>query len=215
MLVEDIMIRDVTTLTPDDSIAHAIKLMNEKRIRHLPVINSTNQVVGLVTDRDLRDARPSIFRLEEHKEDLNNPIKTIMREDVITGHPLDFVEETAGLFYEFKIGCLPIVQDDVLVGILTETDMLHTLVQLTGAHQPGSHIEIKVPNKSGVFCEIATIVGKRKSNILSILVYPEKNDDNYKTLVLRVQTMNPIGIVSELKEAGFDVLWPNMPGTIR
>lgn len=207
------MEKDVITLTPEDSIGYAIKLMSEKRIRHLPVVDSKKNVIGLVTDRDLRDAKPSIFRLEEHKEDLNKPIKTIMKQEVITGHPLDFVEETAALFYEYKIGCLPIIQDNELVGIITETDLLHTLVQLTGAHQPGSQIEVKVPNKSGALCEIATIIGKRKSNLLSILVYPE-NDDDYKILVLRVQTMNPIGIVTQLKEAGFEVLWPIMPGTI-
>lgn len=214
MIVEEIMNKDVITLSATDTITYAIKLMNEEKIRHLPVVNSKNEVIGLVTDRDIREAKPSIFRLEEHKEDLNNPIETIMNTNVITGHPLDFVEETAGIFYEFNIGCLPIVQDGVLVGIITESDLLHTLVQLTGAHQPGSQIEIKVLNKVGTLCNIATVIGNRNSNILSILVYPDKNDPKAKILVLRVQTMNPTGIVKDLQEAGFEVLWPKMPGIL-
>lgn len=212
MIVEDIMKKDVVTLSLSDTIAHAIKLMNENKIRHLPVVNSKNEIIGLVTDRDIREAKPSIFRLDEHKEDLNNPIETIMNTNVITGHPLDFVEETAAVFYEYNIGCLPIVQDGVLVGIITESDLLHTLVQLTGAHQPGSQIEIKVINKVGTLCNIATVIGNRKANILSILIYPDKKDPQTKILALRVQTMNPTGIVKDLQEAGFEVLWPKMPG---
>ena len=76
---------------------------------------------------------------------------------LITGHPLDFVEEIGAIFYEHKISCLPIVKERKLVGIITQTDLLHTLVELTGAHQPGSQIEIKVPNQAGVLSEITNV----------------------------------------------------------
>ena len=72
-----------------------------------------------------------------------------MKTDLITGHPLDFVEEIGAIFYEHQINCLPIVKNRKLVGIITETDLLHTLIELTGAHQPGSQIEIKVAKSSG------------------------------------------------------------------
>lgn len=212
MIVEEIMKTSVSTLSPTDSIADAIHLMKNKKIRHLPIIDKDEQVVGLVTDRDIKDVTPSIFYADEHKDVLLKPLKDIMRTDVITGHPLDFVEEIAAIFYEHNIGCLPIVNDQKLVGILTETDLLHTLVELTGAHQPGSQIEVKVPNKAGMLCEIATVIRNRKANIQSVLVYPDKKDPSYKILVLRVQTMNPIGVIEDLKEAGHHVLWPNIPG---
>ncbi|MBA4537697.1 CBS domain-containing protein [Bacillus aquiflavi] len=212
MIVEEIMKTNVETLFPSNTIADAIRLMNEKKIRHLPIVNSENHVLGIVTDRDIRDAKPSIFRYEEQKEDLNKPLETVMKTNVIIGHPLDFVEEVAALFYEHNISCLPIVKDHVLVGIITETDLLHTLIQLTGAHQPGSQIEVKVPNKTGMLCNIASVMRNRKANIQSVLVYPDKNDENFKILVIRVQTMNPIGLVQDLQKAGFHVLWPNMPG---
>ena len=115
-----------------------------------------------------------------------------MKKNVITGHPLDFVEEVAAVFYEHKISCLPIINDRKLVGIVTETDLLQTLVELTGANQPGSQIEVRVPNHSGKLSEITSIIKKRKANILSVLVYPDKKDEQYKILVIRVQTMNPI-----------------------
>lgn len=212
MIVEEIMKSNVSTLTCDSTIADAIQIMKTKRIRHLPVIDKNNQIIGLVTDRDIKDATPSIFYASEHHDVLQKSVKDIMRTNLITGHPLDFVEEISAVFYEHHISCVPIVKDQKLVGIVTETDLLHTLVQLTGAHQPGSQIEVKVPNRAGILCEVTAVISKRKANLLSVLVYPDKKDENYKILVLRVQTMNPVTLINELKKAGYTVLWPNLPG---
>lgn len=212
MIVEQIMKTDVATLLPTDTIADAIHLMKSRKIRHIPIINSENHLVGLVTVSKIHEATPSIFHANEHPEDMKKPLATIMEQNVITGHPLDFVEEVAGIFYEHKISCLPVINNQVLVGIITETDLLRTLVELTGAHQPGSQIEIKVPNLAGTLSEITTVIKNRKANILSVLVYPDKSDDQYKILVIRLQTMNPTVLIQDLKQAGFQVLWPNLPG---
>ncbi|MBM7692919.1 acetoin utilization protein AcuB [Peribacillus deserti] len=212
MILEEIMKTDVITLAESDTIKTAIQIVNEKKIRHIPVVNQEDHVVGLITDRDLRDAAPSIFHAEEHQEDLERPLSSIMQKQVITGHPLDFVEEVSALFYEHDISCLPVVTEKKLVGIITETDLLHTLVKLTGANQPGSQIEIRVPNRTGLLSEIATLIKSKNSNINSILVYPDKMDEAYKVLVIRVQTMNPSAVIQELRDAGHEVLWPKLPG---
>jgi acetoin utilization protein AcuB len=212
MIVEEIMKTEIVTVTPTVSIAETMKLMETKKIRHIPVIDAEHQLVGIVTLSDIRDAAPSIFRANVHVEDMQNPVETIMKKDVITGHPLDFVEEIAALFYEHKIGCLPITNGRKLVGIVTETDLLRTLVELTGAHQPGSQIEIRVPNLAGKLSDITSLIKKRKANILSVLVYPDKKNDQYKILVIRLQTMNPTVLIQDLKQSGYDVLWPNLPG---
>jgi acetoin utilization protein AcuB len=212
MIVEEIMKTDVATLFPTSTIADAIDLMESKHIRHIPIIKTDGQLVGLVTVARIREATPSIFRANEYPEDLKKTIETIMENDVITGHPLDFVEEVAGLFYEHKISCIPIINNRKLVGIVTETDLLRTMVELTGAHQPGSQIEIKVPNITGVLCDIASIIRNRKANILSVLVYPDKEDDQNKVLVIKVQMMNPTGLIQDLQQSGYHVLWPNLPG---
>jgi acetoin utilization protein AcuB len=211
MIIEQIMKTNVATLTPTNTIADAIEMIKQHKIRHIPIINENRKVIGIVTDRDIRDASPSIFHADEHLEDLQKPVSTIMKTNVITGHPLDFVEEVAALFYEHRISCLPIVKDEKLVGIVTETDLLYTLVQLTGAHQPGSQLEVKVPNRAGMLSEIASVFRKRNVNISSVLVYPDK-DEQYKILVFRIQTMNPMAIIQDLRSEGYTVLWPNLPG---
>ncbi len=212
MIIEEIMRKNVTALLSTNTVGDAITLMKAQKIRHLPIIDEEKHLIGLVTASRLRDASPSIFHRNEHLEDFQRPLEKIMRTDVINGHPLDFVEEVAGLFYEHRISCLPITKDQKLVGIITETDLLRTLVELTGAHQPGSQIEIRVPSITEDLADITTIIQKRKANILSVLVYPDKKDPHFKILVFRIQMINPVGLIQELKNAGHQVLWPNAPG---
>lgn len=211
MILEEIMSQNVVTLTEKETIQKAVEVMRINKIRHLPIVDDESHLVGLVSNQDIRDATPSIFRPDLFLEDLQKPINSIMKKDVISGHPLDFVEDIAAVFYENNIGCMPVLQDGKLKGIITETDLLHTFVKLTGANQPGSHIQIKVPNKAGMLSEVASIFKGKKTNIHSVLVYPDSNNEQFKILVIRVQTMNPLAIVLALKDHGYEVLWPKAP----
>ncbi|GGF05966.1 acetoin utilization protein AcuB [Halobacillus andaensis] len=212
MLVEEVMKTEVITLTPSESIETALKLLNEHHIRHIPIVDHNHCVIGIVSDRDVRDASPSILDEVSEGGQLKKPIETIMTSPVITVHPLDFVEEVTSIFYEHEIACVPVTKNEELVGIITEKDMLHTLIQLTGTHVQSSQIEIKVLNKPGMLPQVMQVFGKRKVNISSVLIYPYKPDAQYKIIVIRIQTMNPLPTIEDLKEAGYEVLWPKMPG---
>ncbi|GFZ82554.1 acetoin utilization protein AcuB [Compostibacillus humi] len=209
MLVEEIMKTDCITLPPNATIKEALHLLQEHRIRHIPIVDDHYRVIGIVSDRDVRDASPSILLKEPNEDDLLNEIHTIMSSPVLTVHPLDFVEEIAKVFYENEIACLPVVQHDRLVGIVTEKDMLYTLIQLTGTHVQSSLIEVKVPDIPGELPKVTSIISKRNLNIVSVLIYPYKNDPNYKIIVLRIRTMNPTPVIQDLRQAGYKLLWPN------
>ncbi len=209
MLVEEIMKKDVFTLRSDQTVQDVLDLFEEKRIRHAPIVDD-GRVVGIVTDRDLKDAMPSMFTVSPKGEPYKKKVSEIMTKNPMIAHPLDFVEEIALLFYEQKIGCLPVVSQNELVGFLTETDLLYTYIELTGAHQPGSQIEIKVPNRSGALYEVSKVFYEHKVNVLSVLVYPDRQDNANKILAFRIKTMNPIPIIEDLRKEGFDVLWPNL-----
>ncbi|MCM3650765.1 acetoin utilization AcuB family protein [Metabacillus litoralis] len=211
MIVRQIMNKNVITLSSKDTIRLALETMKQNRIRHIPIVKENDCLVGIITERDVKDASPSIFQRGLNEDFLNKPIKSIMSTNLITGHPLDFVEEIAAVLIEHKIGCLPILQDGRLVGLLTETDLLHTFVKLTGADQPASHIEIKVPNVAGMLAEVSSIFQRRGVNIASVLIYPD-SVNQYKILVFRVQTMNLMMIINDLQTEGFEVLWPNILG---
>lgn len=209
MLVEEIMKTEVITLQPTASIAEAYQLLQKHRIRHIPIVNEAFNLVGIVSDRDVRDASPSIFYKEADKSELENDLQSIMSHPVVTIHPLDFVEEIARIFYDEEFAALPVVKDNILVGMVTEKDMLDTLIQLTGTNVQGSHIEVKVPHQPGILPEVTSIIGKRKANIISVLVYPFKDDLSFKILVFRIQTMNPMPVIHDLRDAGFELMWPN------
>jgi acetoin utilization protein AcuB len=211
MIVKDVMKSKVFTLTHNATIKEGLALLKQHSIHHIPIVDKDTRLEGIVSDRDFRDAAPSIFHSDEHLEDFEKPISTVMTKDIITAHPLDFVEELSAVFYEHRIGCIPIVEEDKLVGIITETDMLHTLIQLTGAHQPSSQIEVQVENVTGKLADVAAVIRQQKVNIISVLVYPG-HVEGYKVLVFRLQTMNPNRVINTLTKEGFTILWPSFPG---
>ena len=212
MIVEEVMTKEVVTLSPTDKIESALKLLKEHRIKHITITDDANRVVGIVSDRDIRDAAPSILAADQNMEILENPIKSIMSSPVITAHPLDFIEDIASIFYEHEIACVPVTLDNKLVGIVTEKDILYTLIQVTGIREQSSQIEIRVENKIGVLPKIAQIISDRNTNISSVFLYPARDNQSEKIIVLRIQTMNPMPIIDELKNQGYNVIWPNLPG---
>ncbi|MCM3539910.1 acetoin utilization AcuB family protein [Priestia endophytica] len=215
MIVEEIMSRNLITLLPTDKIKQAVVLMNKYHVRHIPVVDKEYTLLGIISDRDIKDAAPSIFAQDREFEEFEKPVHEIMTKNVIVAYPLDFVEEISFTFYENKISCLPIIHKGKLVGIVTKTDILNTLVQLTGAHQPGSQIEVKVPNVAGKLSDVTKLLSDHHLNILSVLVYPYKQDDTYRTIVFRIETLNPTKAIYALVEHGYEVLRPHITDVIR
>ena len=206
------MAKEVITLFPTNTVRDALEIMRDKKIRHLPIITDNGAVVGIITDRDLKEVIPSTLAEYKGRDIYDTEISTIMTKNPITGHPMDFVEESAIIFYRNKIGSLPIVSNNKLVGIITETDLLYKYIELTGAHQPGSQIEVRVPDTPGILFEVSKVFFDQKTNVQSVLVYPDKKNEASKILVIRIKTMNPLNVIEGLKMSGFEVLWPKFPG---
>jgi acetoin utilization protein AcuB len=209
MLVEEIMTKNVITLQPADTIETAYKVMVQHTIRHLPIVNDHHQLVGIISDRDIRDAAPSIFHQEFSLSIFQEPIEKIMVQHVFTCHPLDCVEEVSTIFFEQKISCLPVVNGGKLNGLLTGSDCLRALLTLTGVHTPSSRIEIKAKDEPNMLNNITKFFTERNINMVSILVYPH-NESSYKVFVVRFQALNPLSIINRLKQEGYKVRWINM-----
>ncbi|MCH7322430.1 CBS and ACT domain-containing protein [Solibacillus sp. MA9] len=212
MIVEEIMKRELHTLTPKNSVRDAVRLMREKNIRHVPIINNEKKIVGIITDHDIKKALPSCLREEPNSTIYDAAIEEVMTKNPLVGHPLDFVEEVALTFYESKISCLPIVSANELIGIVTTTDLLYTYIELTGTNQPGSKIDIRVDDRPGILFEITKIFHENKANVLSLLVYPDGESETTKILSVRLQVINPLQIIEALRNQDYDVLWPHVPG---
>lgn len=211
MLIEEIMNKQVLTLQPTHTMADAAKLMKERKIRHVPVVDENGKLLGLVTERDLKNALPSSLLKDGDTSLYHRTLDQIMITNPIIGHPLDLVEEVALILYEHRIGCLPIVSKGELVGIITGTDLLYTYIEITGATKPSSQMEIRVQDRIGALHEVTKIFANHHASILSVLIYPDSKDDENKILSIRLKIMNPLPIIDELRKEGFDVLWPNIP----
>jgi acetoin utilization protein AcuB len=144
MKIELWMKHPVLTVKPKDSARHAREVMEKHRINQLPVVVS-GRLVGIVTDRDLRDAFPSVFESAEavgrgHRkagtDPATIPVEDVMTRDILTLAPGAFVADGARLMRRERIGAIPIVDGDRLVGILTRTDVLDAFVELSQTGLP-------------------------------------------------------------------------------
>ncbi|KYG91469.1 CBS and ACT domain-containing protein [Metasolibacillus sp. FSL H7-0170] len=212
MIVEEMMQVNVHTLLPTNTVGEAAQLMHEHDIRHIPIVNTQKEVVGIITEHDVKHAFLDELNEQEKTVIKNTPLMNMMIKNPIVGHPLDLVEEVALTFYESKISCLPIVSGGKLVGLVTTTDLLYTYIELTGAHKPSSKIDIRVSDKAGVLHDISKIFMQHKVNVLSVLIHPDATNDENRIVSVRLQVINPLAIIQDLRKQGFHVLWPNVPG---
>ena len=130
MKVRELMTTDVATIGRNDELTIGDDIMKMKRLRHLPVVEE-GRIVGMLTQRDLFHAALSIalnFGEKAQKEFLKTVVvKEVMTEEVLTIDPGADVKEAARLLIEHKIGCLPVVENGKLVGLVTETDLLRVI----------------------------------------------------------------------------------------
>lgn len=199
--VRDAMTRDVVTLGPEASAAEAMGICRERGIRHIPIVEK-GRLIGLVSDRDLRDVSPTRPGRDQENTLGWVRVRDIMSTDLTTTSPLDTIDHVAQEIYDRKIGCLPVVEGREIVGIITSQDMMRTMIELTGAHVRGSWIEVEVPNQPGALAEITDAIRDRQVNIAGVFLGPAPKA-THRIIVLRLETTNPKGIASSLEEAGY------------
>lgn len=216
LLVRDSMTREVVVVGPETTAAEALALCRGNRIRHLPVVEG-GRLVGLISDRDLRSATPALGDPDRAAALRRIRVVDEMVRDVATAYPEDPIEDAAMAMYERKIGCLPVVDGEDLVGIITSSDVMRALARLVGVHEPGSRLEVTLPDRPGSLAEVAAIVRDEGVNIVSILASSVSEEEGLaeRVAVLRLATINPKRVVEALREAGYSVLWPpdTEPGT--
>jgi acetoin utilization protein AcuB len=211
LLVKDSMSRQVVALPPQATAGEALALCRERRIRHMPVLED-GRLVGIVSDRDLRSATPALGDPARAEALGRILISEVMASEVMTALPDDPIEEAANAMREKRIGCLPVVEDDNLVGIISSSDVMEALVYLMGAHEPGNRLEVVMPDRPGTLAGVAGIFGELGINIVSAVLGPRRELSESAGLgrvaVFRVDTMDLREAVEILERAGYDVLWP-------
>jgi acetoin utilization protein AcuB len=211
--------RNPATIGPEASFYEARNLIHEKGVRHLPVIDKNHILVGIVTDRDIREAAPSDATLLSVQE-LNYllgklKVSSFMtpKDKLVTITPDTLIEEAVQLMHDHKIGCLPVVEQGKLYGLFTETDALDHLVDIFGFKQKGTRLTLALEDKPGTMLGILEIFKKHNVNIIST-VTPSFMVEGKRIAAIRIRTEEYKDLVTELEKAGYDVLsigkWPSI-----
>jgi len=211
--------KNPVTIGPNASFYEARNLIHEKGVRHLPVVDKNNVLVGIVTDRDIREAAPSDATLLSVQE-LNYllgklKVSSFMtpKDKLITISPDTIIEEAVQLMHDHKIGCLPVLEGGKLYGLFTETDALDHLVDIFGFKQKGTRLTLALEDKPGTMLGILEIFKKHNVNIISI-VTPSFMVEGKRIAAIRIRTEEYKDVITDLEKAGYDVLsigkWPSI-----
>ncbi|MHB8770544.1 MAG: CBS domain-containing protein [Syntrophales bacterium] len=182
MLVKDRMTPNPVTVTDDSSFENALHLMKEKKIRRLPIVNKEGKLVGIVVQKDLFSASPSkatsLSVFEVHYLLSKLKMKDVMTKRVVAVGEDCPIEEAARVMVDYKIGCLPIVRDDKPVGIITETDIFKTFVEILGGREKGLRLTLDVTEGKGVLASMASVIAQHDGNIVSLATFSGRNSND-------------------------------------
>lgn len=209
MIVKNVMAKNPVCIAPEASVTDAKALMNKHKIGKLPVVDKANRLVGILTKNDLSKAGPSeattldMFEIGYLLSKLT--VSKVMNKNVITVAENETVEECARIMVDNQIGCVPVMDGNVLVGIITESDLFNLFTDMFGARESGVRASLKMEDKPGAIANLAEEIARQNGNIISIVTRECQDKENRKVTVkvtgLSVpqfeEILNKIGIKAE------------------
>lgn len=190
MLVKKWMSKKVITVDQKESLSEAINILKRNKIRRMPVLDE-ERLVGIVSDRDLKEASPSkvssLDIWELHYLMSKIKVKDIMTQNPITISPDSTIEKAAILMHDRKIGGLPVVEDNKLVGIITEQDIFEALIDITGARIPSYRVSLVISDEPGSIKELCDMMRESIFKCVSILTTYQHMPEGKREVILRFQ----------------------------
>lgn len=213
MFVTEMMKTDLVAVNPETKLSEARSLMMEGDFRHLPVVDAEGKLVGIVTDRDMRDAHPSSLLDEESYQKtldkvMQRTISEIMTAEPITVAPYYTLQDTLLIIGKKKVGALPVVDEEGhLKGIMSTRDLLRAFVNIMGIEEPGTLLCILVNEEPGQLKKIVDIAYEENVSLGSVLVARDW-DTEKRAIFPYLLTNNVMSIKKKLLALGFELLDP-------
>ncbi|MBI9096150.1 MAG: CBS domain-containing protein [Sphaerochaeta sp.] len=171
MIIERRMTRNPVTATPDMSISEASTLMKQEKVHRLPVLDKDKKLVGLITEKDILYASPSpasSLSIHEMAYLLSKlTVKKLMSKNVVTITKDTTVEEAARMMVDQDLSCLPVLEGDKLIGIVSKSDMFKILLELFGARHFGIRVSFIVEDKPGTIAKISQALSEQNIDIIT------------------------------------------------
>jgi acetoin utilization protein AcuB len=198
-----------TTATEESSFEEALHVMKEKKIRRLPIVNKSGRLSGIVVQKDLFSASPStatsLSVFEVHYLLSKLKMKDVMSKRVVTIGDDCPLEEAARIMVDYKIGCLPISKDGKLLGIITETDIFKTFVEILGGREKGLRLTLDVTERKGALAAIASEIAKQDGNIISVATFSGR-DASDRIITVKIVGAPKEALLKDLEASGVMVL---------
>jgi acetoin utilization protein AcuB len=210
MFISKVMTRNVVTIDKDADILTAQEKLFKHRIRHLPVVEENNLLIGIVTDRDIRSALPSsqLADQDNFEKIASYKIENIMTKNPVSISPLDTIQDALLLLQKKRFGALPVVDDHgKLIGIISTRDLLREFIDVLGLNDPGTLLCLLVEDKIGQMKKIVDAVSEEKISFGSILVsrYWEKGK---RAVFPYLLTQNIGPLKTKFKNMGYSLIDP-------
>ncbi len=207
MLVQDVMQRGVVVVSPETNLAEAMRLLQQRGIRHLPVLDQ-GKLVGIISDRDLKGAMLSAAMSRNTAETWaaldRLTAGDVMMRAVVTIAPMFPVEEAARLMVTRKISALPVTEDGRLIGIVTETDVLELFVRAMGVTEPSSRLDGVLGDDPHALDRAGQAVEGSGAAITSVMTL-RSPVTGMREAVIRVTTIDPGPAIRALESRGYEV----------
>ena len=205
MFVKDYMTRHPVMIEPKMSIVEVEGIMAETKVRHLPVVGAGKRLVGLVTRERMRIPPTelgslNVWEISRFLSNLTVEDVMIKCKDVITVESNVTLEDAAKIMVENKIGCLPVLEGEVVVGIITEIDMLVQLSTLLGGEATGVRATVRVPDKIGEFAKVTGAIASQGWGIYASGGVPAPKHPGYWDMVVKVRDVPKGDLVAVLEQ---------------
>jgi acetoin utilization protein AcuB len=209
MLVGERMSHPIISVAPDMAVMDALDMMRREHIRRAPVIQD-GKLVGIVSEKNLLNAAPSSATLlsvwEVSYLVSKIKVKDVMTKQVLTTTEDTPIEEAARMMIDSKIGGLPVMRENRVVGIITETDLFGIMLEMMGARQKGVRASVLVANKAGEIARLSEAIFRANGNIIALGTFfgadPSTSELMFKVFGLDEATLKAVlePLALELKD---------------
>lgn len=207
MYVSERMTRYPATVMSNYSVSKAYQIMTEGHYSQLPVVDSDNKLIGLVTEKLLAEVNPSsatsLSVYEINYLLSKTKVQDIMKTGIFKINKDALIEDAAIIMKENRISSLPVVEgDNYLAGIITRTDIFKAFIDIMGVKATGTRIAITTEDKVGVLADITSILAQHNINIRNIT---DISENGKSEITIKVRSLDATAAVEDIKAKGYNV----------
>jgi acetoin utilization protein AcuB len=193
MLVIERMTTQPITVTTETTVRQALNIMDEWDLWYLPVVDVSGTVVGIISERDLL------------RTDDDRLVENVMTREVITVTEYTTLEEAARIMADHRISSLPVMRNDKLVGIITETDLFAIFLELLGAREQGVRLTMLVPEERGILASVTSEIAAMGGNILALSTFMGEDPTN-RMVTVKVADAPTEKLVAIMEALGMEIV---------